>query len=577
MWPNYAVRERNTILLTLVGRIEQAYDSGMGAQPVSLATQVAVVRAGRIAVARIPEVLVQCPGAELGALVGVLDDLASAAAAVRDAVMVGAVRRGEVTGALPTWIREQAPSLRQGDAQAVARVVTEATKGGPVWSGARGVEVDPQSPIGLVTAAMTHAPRPPDEGQLVTDTDPDRGADADADGEGVIPSDIDTASDSRTAPHSNIASDSDIAVDADESGAAVITTSQAPISPRVAVAVLGEIRTLSPRLTPAAVPTVTRVLIDLGREWGPGQVRRLRGALLAQYGLPGELDEVQEGLASAASLSSPVVECTGLTSYRLSMTPAQSAVLEAVIGPLSAPAPNRETGQRDLRPAGQRRVEALTRVCERAAAAVASGTGSDGAAGTFAALHVMCSLEDLQAATGLAPAARYPWTTQSATTPSATPATSDKRPADQAEAPTGTGDAAPSWVPGAGEVLGSRAQGLVLSPEQVRRLACHADLVPHVLGTRGEVLDVGRVVRLFTPGQRRHLLVRDRHCTYPGCDRPAAWARAHHLWHWADGGPRTLTTEPSSARPTTLWSTSSVYGPWSRTSLTLTADVSSGT
>ena len=101
----------------------------MGAHPVSLSTQLDAVRAGRIAVTQIPDVLLQCPGAELGALVGVLDDLASAAAAVRDAVMVEAVRRGEVTGALPTWIREQAPSLRQGDAQAVARVVTEATKG----------------------------------------------------------------------------------------------------------------------------------------------------------------------------------------------------------------------------------------------------------------------------------------------------------------------------------------------------------------------------------------------------------------------------------------------------------------
>lgn len=536
-----------------------------------------MVRAGRIAVARIPEVLVQCPGAELGALVGVLDDLASAAAAVRDAVMVGAVRRGEVTGALPTWIREQAPSLRQGDAQAVARVVTEATKGGPVWSGARGVEVDPQSPIGLVTAAMTHAPRPPDEGQLVTDTDPDRGADADADGEGVIPSDIDTASDSRTAPHSNIASDSDIAVDADESGAAVITTSQAPISPRVAVAVLGEIRTLSPRLTPAAVPTVTRVLIDLGREWGPGQVRRLRGALLAQYGLPGELDEVQEGLASAASLSSPVVECTGLTSYRLSMTPAQSAVLEAVIGPLSAPAPNRETGQRDLRPAGQRRVEALTRVCERAAAAVASGTGSDGAAGTFAALHVMCSLEDLQAATGLAPAARYPWTTQSATTPSATPATSDKRPADQAEAPTGTGDAARVGCRGREKCSGrgrrgsccrlSRCGGLHVTPTWSPTFSAPAAKFStwdewSVCSPRGSGdiswFEIGTARIQAVIGPRRG----------PGPTTSGTGPM---------GDPRTLTTEPSSARPTTLWSTSSVYGPWSRTSLTLTADVSSGT
>ena len=44
--------------------------------------------------------------------------------------------------------------------------------------------------------------------------------------------------------------------------------------------------------------------------------------------------------------------------YQLVVTPEQAAVLEAAIGPLSAPAPNEETGERDLRPAGQRRVEA---------------------------------------------------------------------------------------------------------------------------------------------------------------------------------------------------------------------------
>ncbi len=40
-----------------------------------------------------------------------------------------------------------------------------------------------------------------------------------------------------------------------------------------------------------------------------------------------------------------------------------------------------------------------------------------------------------------------------------------------------------------------------------------------------------------TRGQRRHPLLRDRGCTYPGCTAPAAWTRAHHVLHWADGGP----------------------------------------
>ncbi len=59
---------------------------------------------------------------------------------------------------------------------------------------------------------------------------------------------------------------------------------------------------------------------------------------------------------------------------------------------------------------------------------------------------------------------------------------------------------------------------------------------PHVLGSSSEDLDLGRVVRLFTRAQRRRLWRRDRGCTYPGCTAPAAWSKAHHVLHWADGG-----------------------------------------
>ncbi|WP_162246831.1 HNH endonuclease signature motif containing protein [Phycicoccus sp. Root101] len=71
----------------------------------------------------------------------------------------------------------------------------------------------------------------------------------------------------------------------------------------------------------------------------------------------------------------------------------------------------------------------------------------------------------------------------------------------------------------------------------VRRLACDAQVIPVVLGSRGEVLDQGMGRRLFDRAQIRHLWLRDRHCTFPGCSKPAAWSDAHHLVHWADGGP----------------------------------------
>jgi len=79
--------------------------------------------------------------------------------------------------------------------------------------------------------------------------------------------------------------------------------------------------------------------------------------------------------------------------------------------------------------------------------------------------------------------------------------------------------------------------GEVLSTDVVRRLACDAQVVPVVLGTRGEILDQGEAIRLFNRSQIRHLWLRDKHCTFPGCHKPAAWTDAHHLLHWAHGGP----------------------------------------
>lgn len=86
---------------------------------------------------------------------------------------------------------------------------------------------------------------------------------------------------------------------------------------------------------------------------------------------------------------------------------------------------------------------------------------------------------------------------------------------------------------GAGLTLGDE----LLSVDTVRRLACDAQVVPAVLGTRGEVLSLGAAERLFNRGQIRHLWLRDRGCSFPGCTRPAKWCDAHHLVHWLDDGP----------------------------------------
>ncbi|MBA2694445.1 MAG: DUF222 domain-containing protein, partial [Actinobacteria bacterium] len=95
---------------------------------------------------------------------------------------------------------------------------------------------------------------------------------------------------------------------------------------------------------------------------------------------------------------------------------------------------------------------------------------------------------------------------------------------------------------GAGEVrwpapgLGRAFTGEGLSPGQVRRLACQADLIPVVLGTHSEVLDLGRESRLATPAQLKRLWLRDPECTFPGCSVPNTWCDAHHIIWWSRNG-----------------------------------------
>jgi hypothetical protein len=117
---------------------------------------------------------------------------------------------------------------------------------------------------------------------------------------------------------------------------------------------------------------------------------------------------------------------------------------------------------------------------------------------------------------------------------------SDRTSSGQAESgqagrqPGGLFTSSGAW---AGARLGS---GTPLQPGTARRLACDAGLLPVVLGTNSELLDVGRLHRLVTPAIRRALNIRDGGCRFPGCDRPVTWCDAHHLKSWLLGGPTSV-------------------------------------
>ncbi|WIY01322.1 DUF222 domain-containing protein [Amycolatopsis mongoliensis] len=79
-----------------------------------------------------------------------------------------------------------------------------------------------------------------------------------------------------------------------------------------------------------------------------------------------------------------------------------------------------------------------------------------------------------------------------------------------------------------------------ISAAEARIHACDCQIIPAVLGGKGEPLDLGRLRRLVSPGLRRALYLRDRGCAFPGCHRPPRHCQGHHIRHWADGGPTEL-------------------------------------
>src|SRR5438270_3123636 len=83
--------------------------------------------------------------------------------------------------------------------------------------------------------------------------------------------------------------------------------------------------------------------------------------------------------------------------------------------------------------------------------------------------------------------------------------------------------------------------GGLLSGETVERLVCGgASLRRLVLDGDGVVIDFGRRRRLLSPQGRRALEARDKHCVWPGCDRPPRWCDSHHKRDWQLGSPTSV-------------------------------------
>ena len=81
---------------------------------------------------------------------------------------------------------------------------------------------------------------------------------------------------------------------------------------------------------------------------------------------------------------------------------------------------------------------------------------------------------------------------------------------------------------------------LPISAKMVERLACDCSVTRILLGADSAVIDVGRSRRVLSGPTRRALNARDKHCQWPGCERPPSYCAGHHIVYWTRGGSSEL-------------------------------------
>jgi hypothetical protein len=81
--------------------------------------------------------------------------------------------------------------------------------------------------------------------------------------------------------------------------------------------------------------------------------------------------------------------------------------------------------------------------------------------------------------------------------------------------------------------------GPALSTATLRRLGCDAT-IKTLIERDGVPIASGREKPAVSPAMKLKVQSRDGTCLYPGCAVPATRCEAHHLHHWADGGPTEL-------------------------------------
>ncbi len=280
---------------------------------------------------------------------------------------------------------------------------------------------------------------------------------------------------------------------------------------------------------PGLAGATERPLLDAAVRCDPGRLRReiahARHALVPAAAADADGRVHARRHLDVATTFEGAVAVTGL------LDPEGGQTLLAALTPLAAPA-----GPDDDRSPGQRRADALVELSRRR---LDSGD-LPALGGERPHLTVLVPLAALPtppagSATGSLSGSAIGSEVGCVVGPSVEAAAATPRPAASAAARARASSADRPEFAG-----GETVWGAVLGPETARRLACDASLTRVVLGPASQPLDVGRRTRVIPPAVRTALLVRDRGCVFPGCDRPPPWTDAHHVVHWADGGPTSL-------------------------------------
>ncbi len=225
------------------------------------------------------------------------------------------------------------------------------------------------------------------------------------------------------------------------------------------------------------VPVAERMLVEAARHEHPGQLAKTALLLLARIDPDGA--EPRDREIERRREFTLIKNADGTSRPRGYFTAELTAAWEAILDSLAAPVPAQD-GLPDDRTPGQRRHDALA---DAALRLIRSDT-LPAAGGVPVTILATTTLAELIDGVGFAT--------------------------------TGHGDPMP--IP------------------QLLQIACDGEFIPVIFNDAGGIVAFGRGRRLASRGQRLVLVARDGGCSFPGCDRPAAWTEVHHILPWNDGG-----------------------------------------